>query len=139
MFALTLFPQQIAWRAAFLPALILALFALFIRRRLPVSPRWLLGRSRFDEAQAIVAAAGKTVMESKGLKELPPAPLILIRQGGYGVWHQTRGRCGTFLGRTDQGLTSRYIIEKVRHGGSSGEAISTPSATRSHASCGRCS
>lgn len=116
MFALALFPQQIAWRAGFLLALVLALFALFIRRRLPESPRWLLERSRFDEAEAVVAAAEKKVMESKGLKELPPAPPITIRQGEHGVWHETRELYSTYLARLALGSALNFAQVALGYG-----------------------
>jgi MFS family permease len=116
MFALTLFPRQIAWRAGFLLALALALFALFIRRRLPESPRWLLERSRFDEAQAIVSAAEKEVMESKGLKELSPAPPIRIRQGEHGLWHETRVLYSTYLARLALGSMLNFAQVALGYG-----------------------
>src|SRR5512147_912078 len=114
--ALALFPLEIAWRAGFLLALALALFALFIRRRLPESPRWLLDRSRFEEAQAIVVAAEKAVMESKGLKELPPAPPITLRQGEHGLWHETRVLYSTYLPRLALGAALNFAQVALGYG-----------------------
>ena len=62
MLALRFFPAEIAWRAGFLSAVGLAVFALYIRRHLPESPRWLIERFRLKEAESIVAAAEKEVM-----------------------------------------------------------------------------
>jgi len=44
--ALRFFPAEIAWRAGFLSAVALAAFALYVRRNLPESPRWLIERHR---------------------------------------------------------------------------------------------
>jgi MFS family permease len=116
MFAVTLFPIEIAWRAGFLLALVLALFALFVRRRLPESPRWLLERSRFEEAEAIVAAAEKAVMESKRLTELPAAPPVTLRQGEHGVWHETRLLYSTYLPRLALGAALNFAQVALGYG-----------------------
>jgi MFS transporter, putative metabolite:H+ symporter len=51
---LTLFGQDIGWRALFLLGAIPALVSLLAAFKLPESPRWLASRNRLDEAQAIV-------------------------------------------------------------------------------------
>lgn len=90
MIALRLFPSEIAWRAGFLLAVVLAMFALYVRRHLPESPRWLIVHRRFEEAQAIVAAAEKEVMKSKGLTKLPEAHFTTVRPGEYSIWLQSK-------------------------------------------------
>lgn len=114
--ALALFPLEIAWRAGFLLALALALFALFIRRHLPESPRWLLERSRFEEAESVVSAAEKAVMESTGLKELPPAPPITVRQGEHGVWHETQVLYSTYIARLALGAALNFAQVALGYG-----------------------
>jgi MFS family permease len=87
---LALFAPAIAWRVGFGLAVLLALFALYIRRTLPESPRWLLNKGRAAEANAVVEAAEKQVMREKGLRELPPAPPIEINVDHQSVWAQTK-------------------------------------------------
>jgi len=116
MFAVTLFPLEIAWRAGFLLALVLALFALFVRRRLPESPRWLLDQSRFEEAEAVVAAAEKTVMASKRITELPATTPITLRLGEHGVWHETRVLYSTYLARLALGAAMNFAQVALGYG-----------------------
>ncbi len=49
------FPEDLAWRVAFLIGGVLALLIAFIRRFVPESPRWLLSREEFDKAERIVS------------------------------------------------------------------------------------
>ena len=87
IFALALFPPEIAWRAGFLIAVLLAFFALVIRKFMPESPRWLVSKGRVEEADAIVAMLEKQAMEARGLKELPkvdPIPVLVKSSGAIG-------------------------------------------------------
>ena len=52
--ALGLLPNG-GWRAVFWFGAIVAIAVVIVRRNLPESPRWLVGRGRIDEARAIVA------------------------------------------------------------------------------------
>ncbi len=54
LFFLNLLPPSLGWRLAFGFGAIMALVALWARRVLPESPRWLVSRGRADEAHAIV-------------------------------------------------------------------------------------
>jgi len=108
MFALKLFPPEIAWRAGFLFAVGLAFFALYIRKNLPESPRWLIDRHRMDEAEAIVETAERETMRTKGLKELPHAEPITIRPTVHNVWPQTKELFTKYLGRVAVGAFMHF-------------------------------
>jgi MFS family permease len=54
-----LLPQDYAWRAVFALGGLVALATLWLRRKLPESPRWLLAQGREAEAQAVVAAIAR--------------------------------------------------------------------------------
>lgn len=88
--ALKVLPSEVAWRAGFLLAVVLSLFTLYIRKHLPESPRWLLGRMRIDEAREVVEGAEKTVMSMKGLRTLPPVEPIAVQTDEYTACHHTR-------------------------------------------------
>lgn len=87
---LVVFAPDIAWRMGFGLAVLLAFFALYIRRNLPESPRWLINNDRMAEATAIVQTAEKTVMRLKGLRELPPAEPIRIPIARQDIWALTK-------------------------------------------------
>ena len=116
MIALRFFPPETAWRAGFLIAVILALFALYIRRHLPESPRWLIERRRIEEAQAIVAAAEKEVMERKGLRELPRTHPIIVRPRADNVWRQTKELYTRYLGRVALGAAMNFSQVALGYG-----------------------
>jgi MFS family permease len=116
MFALTLFPPELAWRAGFLLALLLAVFALYIRKHLPESPRWLLEHSRLHEAEEIVADAERRVMTSKGLKELPEVRPVTLRQGEHSVLRQTKELFGKYLARVALGAALNFSQVALGYG-----------------------
>ncbi len=90
LIALQLFPPEIAWRVGFLLAVVLAVFALVVRRLLPESPRWLIDKKRFKEAENIVTSIEIQVMKKRGLEELPEVRLVTIHPGTSTMWHQTK-------------------------------------------------
>ncbi len=57
---------------AFLLGAILAVFVWFIRRSIPESPRWLLSKGRYNEAEQIVRSVEDLVKKQLGITELPP-------------------------------------------------------------------
>lgn len=116
MIALRFFPAEIAWRAGFLLALALALFALYVRRHLPESPRWLIAHSRFQEAQAIVEAAEKEVIEIKGLRNLPEAHPVTIRPGDCSVWRQTEELYSKYFARVALGAALNFSQVALGYG-----------------------
>ena len=116
MLALRFFPAEIAWRAGFLSAVGLAVFALYIRRHLPESPRWLIERHRFKEAESIVAVAEKEVMKSKGLRELPQAHHIIVRPGVFSMWRQTRELYSKYLARLALGAALNFSQVSLGYG-----------------------
>ncbi|ADN51084.1 MFS transporter [Vulcanisaeta distributa] len=71
-FAISRLPISIGWRVAFLVGAILAVFVWVIRRSIPESPRWLLSKGRYNEAEGIVRQVEDLVKNQLGIKELPP-------------------------------------------------------------------
>ncbi len=116
LIALRLFPAEIAWRAGFLLALALAVFALYIRRHLPESPRWLIQHSRFEDAQAVVAAAEKEVTEDRRLEKLSEAQPIVIRLGDCSVWRQTEELYSKYLARVALGAAMNFSQVALGYG-----------------------
>jgi MFS family permease len=88
--ALRVFSPDIAWRAGLLVAVVLAAFALYIRRNLPESPRWLMDRGRGAEARAIVGQAEAEVMKSRKMKSLPAVEPVTIYPEKRSAWQDTR-------------------------------------------------
>ena len=116
MFALQIFPPEIAWRAGFLIAVVLAFFALVIRKFLPESPRWLTNQHKFDEADAIVSSIEKKVMEQKGLKELPEAKPIAIHPEIHSTWKQTKELFTKYPGRVALGAAMNFSQVALGYG-----------------------
>ncbi len=67
LFFINLFAPEIGWRVGFAVGAIAALFVVWMRRAIPESPRWLLTKGRYQEAEAIVRSietqAGQTQHE----------------------------------------------------------------------------
>jgi MFS family permease len=72
----SLLPQDEAWRVVFAAGGFLALATLWMRRKLPESPRWLLQQGRGAEAAAVVAAIarGETFLTRPGAATAAAVP-----------------------------------------------------------------
>jgi MFS family permease len=72
-----LLPQDFAWRVVFAAGGLVALSTIWLRRRIPESPRWLLEQGRGEEAAAVVSAIahGRTLITQPGLAGLRQAPV----------------------------------------------------------------
>src|SRR5260370_6159969 len=84
LFFINLFAPEIGWRVGFAVGAIAALFVVWMRRAIPESPRWLLTKGRYQEAEAIVRSietqAGPTPPEVIGditVHAEPAQPLFL--------------------------------------------------------------
>jgi len=70
-------PPDIAWRAVFLFSCVLAALAAWVRIALPESPRWLVGKGRTFEADALVQRIEHSVEEQYNVK-LSPVPIRVL-------------------------------------------------------------
>ncbi|GAA3069441.1 MFS transporter [Streptomyces glomeratus] len=72
--------KDVGWRLTFALGVVLGLVILLVRRHVPESPRWLLIHGREQEAEQVVSAIERQVVEEKG--EPLPRPLgeITIHQ-----------------------------------------------------------
>jgi putative MFS transporter len=61
------------WRWSFVLLSLPALFVVWYRRRLPETPRWLLGQGRVEEANRVLAVLGSSTLQHSG----QPAPAVL--------------------------------------------------------------
>jgi MFS family permease len=90
------FALDIGWRMAFGLGALLGLGILLVRRHVPESPRWLFIHGHEDKAEEIVADIERQVVESTGVRELPPPyRTIRVRQRppiGYGTVAQVMFR-----------------------------------------------
>jgi MFS family permease len=68
-----IFPIDLGWRLGFGLGAAVGLLIVFLRRRLPESPRWLVTRGREEEAETIVANIEEEVIRQTGDRELPEA------------------------------------------------------------------
>ncbi len=94
-FATRIVPDGEGWRVAFLTGALPALYIFYIRRNLPESPRWLAGRGRCDEAEAIVTSIEADVAKTQTFGPVDPAdverhrkqpgklPVVTLFQGKY--------------------------------------------------------
>lgn len=87
------------WRIVVLLGSIGAIFIWWIRRRVPVSPRWLARHGRMDEAERIISAIESRVAAEKGT--LPaPGPALASEEGNgtfAEIWQPPYGRRAIIL------------------------------------------
>ncbi len=116
MFALELFPSEIAWRAGFLLAVVLAIFALIIRRYVPESPRWLIEKKRLRDAERIITSIETVVVKEKRLKELPPVKPITVYLGSRTMWRQTKRLFSVYPWRVALGAALNFSQVALGYG-----------------------
>jgi MFS family permease len=68
----SLLPSDLAWRVVFAAGGLVALSTIWLRRKIPESPRWLLEQGRGEEAEAVITAIanGETLIT-------PPRPAAI--------------------------------------------------------------
>ncbi|MET9413240.1 MFS transporter [Streptomyces klenkii] len=76
------FPADVGWRLTFGLGVVLGLVILFVRRKVPESPRWLFIHGRGAEAESLVTSIEGRVEEEKGVRLPPPEGEITIRRRG---------------------------------------------------------
>jgi MFS family permease len=77
----SIFAVDVGWRVAFALGAFIALGILYVRRKVPESPRWLMTHKRAEEAERIVGSIEEEVKKRTGRHELPEADEeIEIRQ-----------------------------------------------------------
>ncbi|MFF7725926.1 MFS transporter [Streptomyces sp. NPDC008001] len=76
------FPANVGWRLTFGLGVVLGLVILFVRRKVPESPRWLFIHGRGAEAESLVESIEKRVEQEKGVALPQPEGEITIHQRG---------------------------------------------------------
>ncbi len=102
-----LFPLNIGWRLGFGVGALLGLGILYIRRKVPESPRWLVIHGRDQEADEIVDQIERDVLSTVPEQTLPePEGTIKIRQrGSIGLVEVMRTIFGSYPRRSFVGLS----------------------------------
>ncbi len=111
-----LLPPPLAWRAGFFSAVILAILAMYIRKFIPESPRWLMLHGRDEEARKIVEHAEQVARESKGLTSLPSVSPITIRRENRSTWEQTKELWRNYPGRVLMGAALNFSQVALGYG-----------------------
>ena len=85
-------PIWLGWRCAFAIGATLGLIVIFFRRWIPESPRWLMIHGRNDEAEDIVAAVERKIIEPNATGIIDPgynkASPTRIRTRTHTPWHE---------------------------------------------------
>jgi MFS family permease len=74
------FPADLGWRLAFGVGAVVGLAVMFVRRKVPESPRWLFIHGREEDAEAIVDGVEREVQEETGQELEPVDKSITVRQ-----------------------------------------------------------
>jgi len=87
---LSAFAADGGWRFALLFGAVSALFALYARRLIPESPRWLAARGRHEEARRVVEEITGECPPAAEVSVEPPRPSVTAQLGE--LWSRYRGR-----------------------------------------------
>jgi MFS family permease len=103
----SIFGVDVGWRLAFLMGALLGLVILFVRTKIPESPRWLMIHGREDEAGRTVADIEEKVRGELGIAALPdPEGTVQIQQRDHTpIGEVLRTMFVTYPKRTTLGLS----------------------------------
>lgn len=114
--AVKIWEPNLAWRAGFLMAALFALFALYIRTAVPDTPRWLLDKRRYGEAEKVVSDIEDELKLEKKYPKLPPVEPIRIKVVRRGTWQLTKELVKKYPGRVMVGSSLNFAQVAIGYG-----------------------
>ncbi|HEX6524840.1 MAG TPA: MFS transporter [Streptosporangiaceae bacterium] len=114
--------QGSGWRWTYAVGAMLALLGLVLRFELPESPRWLLSRGRYAEAELVVKDMERRASAKKPLPPLPPIADVVVAPGSRAPLKELLGN-PLYLRRIALLLTMWLLAYATVYGFSSGYTV----------------